>query len=205
MRSLALRSEYSNAAGLDMRCVICYIGTMSVGQFVRIFGIFAAALAIGCTSTGKVEKLSCDQKDWYELGRADGAKGATLDKFAAHKADCGDGFNAFWETMYTNGRNAGLVEFCAPENSYEMGRMGVAYHYVCPSTMEAAFLEGYRRGQQARELEIANQKLDAEIDELIAKLTQAGDQYEKRQIASELDDLRKTRAKNERALESIDN
>ncbi len=176
-----------------------------MGQILKISGLGVLLFALGCTTASKVEKLSCDQKDWYELGRTDGAKGATLDQLAGKKAECKDGFNAYWETMYNNGRNAGLVEFCAPENSFEMGRMGIAYHYVCPSTMEAAFLEGYRKGQQARDLEIANQKLDAEIDMLIAKLSGAGDQYEKRQIASELDDLRKTRAKNERNLENIQN
>jgi hypothetical protein len=178
---------------------------MSVGQILKISGIALVFFAVGCSSAGKVEKLSCEQKDWYEIGRTDGAKGATLDIFNQRKGECADGFSAYWETMYNNGRNAGLVEFCAPENSFELGRMGIAYHYVCPSTMEAAFLEGYRKGQKARELEIANQKLDAEIDALLTRLANENNQYEKREIASELDDLRKTRAKNERNLENISN
>lgn len=181
---------------------------MNVGQNLKLSILPIAVLLLGvtgCSSSTKVEKLSCDQKDWYELGRTDGAKGATLDKFSVQKSECKAGFDAAWETMYTNGRNAGLVEYCAPENSFELGRMGIAYLYVCPSTMEPEFLTGYRKGQQARDLEIANQKLDAEIDELIAKLTSTSGQYEKRQIASELDDLRKTRAKNERTLGKISN
>lgn len=179
-----------------------------MGQILKVSILPIAVLFLGvagCSSSTKVEKLSCDQKDWYELGRTDGAKGATLDKFSVQKSECKAGFDAAWETMYTNGRNAGLVEYCAPENSFELGRMGIAYYYVCPSTMEPEFLTGYRKGQQARDLEIANQKLDAEIDELIAKLTSTPGQYEKRQIASELDDLRKTRAKNERTLGNISN
>jgi hypothetical protein len=179
---------------------------MSVGQILKLFILGALAAAItACSSSAKEEKLSCEQKDWYEVGRHDGASGSTLDKLKGHKASCDAGFNSGWETMYTNGRNAGLVEYCAPENSFELGRMGIAYNYVCPSTMEPEFLAGYRKGQQARDLEIANQKLDAEIDMLIAKITSANNQYEKRKLASELDDLRKTRTQNERRLDNISN
>lgn len=151
------------------------------------------------------EKVTCDQRDWYESGRRDGAQGATLDKLAQYKRECGGDFNAFWETMYTNGRNAGLVEYCAPENSFELGRMGIAYLYVCPSTTEQDFLVGYRKGQQARKIELENQRLDSEIDSLLSRLNTSNTQYEQRKLASELEQLRKTRARNDRDLNKVSN
>lgn len=160
-------------------------------------------LAAGCA--GRAEKVSCDARDWYETGRRDGSQGATMDRLVNYKRECGDQFAAFSETMYTNGRNAGLVEYCAADNSYELGRMGIAYHYTCPSTMEPDFLAGYRRGQEARKLEMENQKLDSEIDALLAKLNGESSQYSRREIASELEQLRKTRAKNEKDLGKISN
>ena len=171
---------------------------MSVGKIAIL--ILSTVFVAGCGSSSKSAKLSCEQKDWYELGRHDGAQGATPDRISEYKKDCNDGFNAFWETMYSNGRNAGLVEFCHPENSFELGRMGITYRYVCPSTMEPDFLAGYRNGQKARQIEIENQKLDAAIDAMVAKIARADSTYEKRQLASELQDLKKERAKNEREL-----
>lgn len=168
-----------------------------------IVGFVLIGLISACAS--KPEKATCERRDWYETGRRDGSQGATLDRMANYKKECGGQFAAFSETMYTNGRNAGLVEYCSPENSYELGRMGIAYLYVCPSTMEPEFLSGYRRGQDARKLEVENQKLDAEIDALLAKLNAEQSQYSRREIASELEQLRKTRAKNEKDLNKTDN
>ncbi len=161
------------------------------------------ALSLGCAS--KPEKSTCDQRDWYETGRRDGAQGAPLDRLAAYKAECKSKFAEFSETIYTNGRNAGLVEYCAPDNSYELGRMGLPYLYVCPSTTENDFLSGYRRGQEARKIETQNQKLDAEIDTLLSRLNNEESNYTRREIASELEQLRRVRTKNDRELNKIAN
>lgn len=166
-------------------------------------GFLLVGLISACA--GRPEKASCDARDWYETGRRDGSQGATLDRLSGYRRECGAQLAAFSETMYTNGRNAGLVEYCAPDNSFELGRMGIAYHYTCPSTMEPEFLTGYRRGQEARKLEMENQKLDAEIDALLSKLNSESSQYSQREIASELEQLRKTRAKNEKDLNKISN
>lgn len=175
---------------------------MGVGSFSRILSVILF-LCLGACTTTKPDKLTCGERDWYEAGRRDGSQGATLDRLSQYKRECAGEFNGFWETMYTNGRNAGLVEFCAPDNAYELGRMGIAYMYVCPSTVEPDFLAGYRRGQDARKLEIENQKLDAEIDNVSAKLNQSETDYQRRELASELEELKKTRAQNEKDLTKI--
>lgn len=168
---------------------------------LSLIATISMALA-GCTTTPATKQTSsCEQKDWYEIGRHDGAQGTTLDAVNKYREQCPAEFSSNIETMYTNGRNAGLIEYCAPENAHELGRMGLSYKYVCPSTTEPEFLAGYRRGEAARKLEIENQKIDHEIDLLLAQLN-AGDtdQYRKRELASEIDSLRKERARNERQL-----
>ncbi len=170
-------------------------------RFVFCFAFIG--LISGCA--GKQEKASCEQRDWYESGRRDGSQGATLDRLANYKKECGSQFSSFSETIYINGRNSGLVEYCAPSNSYELGRMGIAYFYVCPSITEPEFLTGYRRGQAARKLEIENQKLDMEIDTLLSKLNGEPSTYARREIASALEDLRKARAKNDKNLNKYSN
>lgn len=174
-------------------------------QILRAVHLSVCLMVFVAGCANRTEKASCDARDWYETGRRDGSQGATLDRLASYKRECGEQLAAFSETMYTNGRNAGLVEYCAADNSFELGRMGIAYHYTCPSTMEPDFLAGYRRGQEARKLEIENQKLDAEIDALLAKLNSESSQYSRREIASELEQLRKSRAKNEKDLSKVSN
>lgn len=170
---------------------------------LAFFISLAALVAAGCSSTP--EKPACEQRDWYESGRRDGSQGAPLDRLASYKLECGAEFSGFWETMYTNGRNAGLVEYCSSENSFELGRMGIAYLYVCPSTTEGDFLAGYRRGQRARQLEIENQRLDQEIDTLLSRINAENSKYARRELASELDQLRKLRSQNEKNLNKISN
>jgi len=149
------------------------------------------------------DKPACAQADWYELGRLDGAQGSPADRFTQHQKECAKNFNAEWETMYNNGRNAGLVEYCDPKNAYELGRMGVTYYYVCPSTVEPQFLTGYRKGQQTRDIELQNQKLDEKIDQVTQKLTQTTSSNEVDELKVQLEELKQTRAKNEQELSKI--
>lgn len=177
---------------------------MGRGVLAFILFVSGAVLVAGCVSTKPVaQKSACDQTDWYEIGRRDGSQGSPTNKLTQHQKECSDKFSGDMETMYTNGRNAGLVEYCDPQNGYELGRMGVAYYYVCPSTVEPQFLSGYRRGQEARDLEQQNQKLDEQIDQLAQKLVTVNNTSEQEEVASQLDELKKTRAENEQKLNKI--
>jgi hypothetical protein len=180
-------------------------------SFIKSTGVPLLALVLGfaltaCSSVQKApepEKATCEQADWYELGRRDGSQGTPTDRLTAHQKECAKLSNPDWETIYTNGRNAGLVEYCDPKNAYELGRMGVAYYYVCPSTVEPPFLAAYRKGQQAREIEIANQKLDDQIDQLGQKLVASDSANEKKDIEKQIDELKAARAKNDQELSKI--
>jgi hypothetical protein len=170
---------------------------------IALIGALGVALATGgCAS--KTEKVSCQQRDWYEIGRRDGAQGASLDRLKQYKQECGGDFSPNWETVYVNGRNAGLVDYCMPENAFELGRMGISYLYVCPSTVEPRFLAAYRRGQQARKLELKQKELDTQIDSITQRLLRAdGGTYESRELSSQLDQLKKLRAANQRQRDKI--
>lgn len=162
-------------------------------------GLFTILAA--CTSTP--DRVSCAQRDWYENGRHDGAQGATLDRLAKYKAECGNEFISSFESLYTNGRNAGLVEYCTPENAFQLGRMNISYMYTCPSTVEEQFLTAYRKGQEARQLEVANKKIDAKIDENLGRMNSAENKAERRELASEIEELKRKRAQNEKTLDKV--
>ena len=84
-----------------------------------------------------------------------------------------------------------------------MGHMGVHYYSVCPSTVEPPFLAQYRKGQDARNLEMQNHKLDSKISDLAQKILRSYDSYEQREITSEMEQLKQLRAKNEHDLQQI--
>lgn len=170
----------------------------------NLSALFLLFSLTACVSDPKVaDKPVCAATDWYELGRLDGAQGSPVDRFKAHQNRCPKDFRADWETMYTNGRNAGLVEYCDPHNAYELARSGVEYFYVCPSTVEKPFLASYEKGKQAREIELKNQKLDEEIDQLTNRLAQSSTSGEQDELSSTLAELKKARAKSEQELSKI--
>lgn len=162
----------------------------------------AIFLSTACSSL-KVEQASCEQADWYELGRRDGSQGSPSDRLNQQRKACGKSFRADWESMYINGRNAGLVEYCEPRNAYELGRMGVAYLYVCPSTVEPQFISAYRKGQTAHDLEIESKRLDMQIDQLAQKLLLANNKYDQKELSDEMSELKKVRAQKEKELSKI--
>lgn len=177
---------------------------MSVRNSKNLILATLAVLFTACTTTPKdADRPVCGKADWYELGRLDGSQGSPTDRLSQHKKDCANDFLADWETMYTNGRNAGLVEYCDPKNAYELGRMGGTYYYVCPSIVEPQFLSEYRKGQQARELAMKNQKLDEQIDQLAARLAHAASTQEQDELTSRLEELKKSRAKNEEQTKAV--
>lgn len=172
---------------------------------LKILFVVALAMVItaGCATPGK--RVACAERDWYETGRRDGMQGRPVTRLDQFKVACEGSVYSDWETMFVNGHNAGLVEYCAPDNAFELGRMGLAYQYVCPSTVEEKFLAGYRRGQKARDLESANQRLGVKIENVVAELDGAADGYERRLLSSELSQLRSERARVERQLNRISN
>lgn len=188
-----------------MQCVLGYDKAQMPSFYKRSCFILVTCLALlalsGCISA--LEKPSCAQMDWYEIGRSDGAQGMGLEALAKHKETCGESFSANGETIYINGRNSGLVEYCSEENGFDMGRMGVLYTYVCPSTMEPQFLAQYEKGQNARMLEMENAKLDARIAMIFQRLNIAQSNGEKADLNFELKTIQRLRAQNSKTLETM--
>jgi hypothetical protein len=177
---------------------------MSFINSVRLSLTLGAIFALTGCATSKADKAAaCAQKDWYEIGRRDGAQGKTEDRLAQYRKDCRMAEEGQWTAMYTNGRNAGLVEYCAPDNAFELGRAGISYLYVCPSTVEPGFLQSYRRGQQARAFEIRSQELDAKISTVNTRLLQTQSDFERHRLTSELNALKKSRTEIARGLASV--
>lgn len=155
--------------------------------------------AAACTSPAT--QYPCENYDWYEIGRRDGASGAVLERLDRYRNSCPRAFDSQSESMYRNGRNAGLVEYCTGRNGFELGRMRVTYNSVCPSTAENEFLKSYSKGETARQLELENQRLTAEIERLQeTNLTAQASPQERDKIDAQIDDLKKKRSDNDQQI-----
>ncbi|MGE4131349.1 MAG: DUF2799 domain-containing protein [Bdellovibrionales bacterium] len=169
---------------------------------IRITFLTICVIGLGACAS-KPEKPTCEARDWYELGRRDGAQGSSTEQLHRYATDCRKAAAAEWETMYTNGRNAGLVEYCSPDNGYELGRMGHTYLYVCPSTVEPQFLSSYRRGQRVRDLEISSKKISSKIETVAEQINRSQNQFERLKLTSELAKLEAERSQVEKKLDTI--
>jgi hypothetical protein len=156
-------------------------------------------ISISCVS-GSTDRATCEQQDWYELGRRDGAEGIPAARLADRQKQCSKSFNPRWEAMYANGRNAGLVDYCDGRNAYELGKSEVPYFSVCPSTVEQKFLAAYHRGQDSRNIELQNQMLDNEINDLTQRIIDSKSDVEVHDLQGQLTELRSRRVQNEREL-----
>lgn len=162
------------------------------------------ALGMGAGCTSQSERAACGARDWYELGRRDGSQGLGPERWQEYARQCPAGLGGDSETVYRNGRNAGLVEYCQPENAYELGKMGLAYGYVCPSTMEPQFLTAYRKGQQTRTLQLRKRELDTRIQSVSERILRAGNGTDEwRRLTDELNELNRIRAANESELSQL--
>jgi hypothetical protein len=151
--------------------------------------------AAGCAS--RAERYGCSDKDWYELGRRDGVQGVPLARTDRYRQECPIDFTPENETMYANGRNAGLVEYCEAANGYDLGRMGLAYRGVCPVLSESDFLKEFRRGQAARQAELEKRKVETQISRLTEELDHTNNLDERAQLAEEIRTLRTMHAQSE--------
>jgi hypothetical protein len=151
--------------------------TLGLLKFSRYFVVLLAAVA--CTHGSKVDEAknsACANVDWYEIGRADGAIGLPLTKLADHQSRCSQTSQPVNTEFYTNGRNAGLIEFCTATGGLEAGKRGMDYDSsmlgeICPPNLAGPFLSNFAIGNQIHALEIKNSDLQSRIDDLTALMS----------------------------------
>ena len=167
-------------------------------KLVVLIIIFLAS----CTTPGP---QTCQEADWYELGRQDGAKGLAMEEnFHKRVKMCPKTSQQEILTLYINGRNAGLVEYCQPENGYELGKQGSPLKEVCPTDgTKNDFKEFYRKGERVRKLKEANQDLNRRISTLFEQVNRVAPP-QREGLDKELLQLRRIRASNNREVSQIE-
>lgn len=150
---------------------------MRIGNSNRnpvLFLLMAPALASvlfmqGCASLSQEE---CQVADWYSIGYEDGLQGRPAVRIGDHRKACAKHGITPDLNRYSDGRAAGLLQYCAPGNGYRLGRRGGAYAGVCPKHSESAFLDAYYAGRELHSLENHVRQLDHEVHARETELNQ---------------------------------
>ena len=140
------------------------------------------ALLSGCSTLSEQE---CRSADWYQLGIKDGQQGEPANLLDEHKESCTHYGVQPDESKYLAGREAGLKQYCQPENAFRTGMNGEEYKGVCPLDRDVTF-----RRNNAAALEVYNSKnkiadIDRKRDRLRSDL-----HYQERELDRLMDDAK---------------
>lgn len=166
--------------------------------------VFLLGLALGgCTlSTVKTAPSPCANLDWYEAGRSDGFLGYPISKLDHYRQRCDSTPHPVNVDLYTNGREAGLVEFCSPTGGLEAGKSQLPYEKVCPENLESSFMANYELGRRIQELEDENIELESRVNnlaELMSPSSGGGGS-----IRVQIEQLKARQAKNSQELDALE-
>ncbi|MBE9553221.1 MAG: DUF2799 domain-containing protein [Proteobacteria bacterium] len=112
------------------------------------------------------QAAACQATDWWALGFEDGVKGLRADYFGKYRRECAPHGVTANITLYLEGRDEGLYEYCKPQNGYRLGVDGRKYANACPPRLEGPFLDAHKDGLGLRERRTA-------VDNAAGRLSQA--------------------------------
>ena len=110
-------------------------------------------------SCATMDKSECRTADWHAVGFEDGAAGRPLTEIGRHRQACAEHGVTPDLNAWRGGHAEGARHFCNPANGFRQGRAGREYSGLCPSDLEAAFVDAHAAGRHLYDL-------DREIDRL---------------------------------------
>jgi hypothetical protein len=114
---------------------------------MRISFIMAVAVTAFVASCGLSEE-QCKQDDWAAIGKADGLRGASIDRIQAHVKSCAKHGISANQLQWKSGREVGLKTYCTPQSAYDVGRNGRNLNNVCPNADISALNAAHSKGRQ---------------------------------------------------------
>ncbi|MCY4143586.1 MAG: DUF2799 domain-containing protein [Gammaproteobacteria bacterium] len=162
--------------------------TIVVGAAAGLVIVSCLMFVYGCASMSHTD---CYYTDWYAKGVIDGTNGEAMSRFTRYVSDCSKYAITPDRQDYTDGRLKGLESYCTRENGYYSGRYGREYKHVCPGTLEADFLSGYRPGSRLDEAESRIESINSSIaskNRRIERLNAEIDKFETELLDEDTDD-----------------
>lgn len=172
---------------------------ISLHFFLILF--FSSSLLSGCTA---MPKQSCHEIDWFELGRRQGAFGKKLERPEKLVKTCNLSQLPQIESVYRNGHQAGLADYCMPDNGFQMGHAGYEYSSACPEALESEFQLAFSSGRKAFELEYSDQQLKEKVEKTLKDLAKPNIEKNKKiALEKELKELKQSRRETRKKLSTI--
>jgi len=127
---------------------------------------FFGLVVLFFTACAQTAPVACQEVDWYELGRQDGAKGHTGENLKGRRqvtAVCEDSDPSLNEAFYNNGFDAGVAQYCSPQNGFELGHAGLAVADICPPLAREDFTQHVEQGRRLAQIENEKQNIDTRL------------------------------------------
>lgn len=163
--------------------------------------VTAAALMLGVAALSGCETMSegqCLAGDWTGQGYRDGQGGQLSSRLDSHAQACARHGVTPDAGAYVAGWRQGVIQFCRPENGFEVGRRGTAYNGVCSGLHEERrFLAAYEDGRVVHEAEAAVSSARSSVDTEASRLAELDDKIA--YFEREARDMRKTEQERTRA------
>ncbi len=95
-----------------------------------------------------MNQSECIHADWQLIGQADASKGVHSSILDEYRSDCAEYAVVPAREAYHQGYQQGLKQFCTGSSGFFYGKKGGKYQGICPTSLEADFLEGYNPGYE---------------------------------------------------------
>jgi hypothetical protein len=135
---------------------------MKLKALALVVAIAGFAALTGCETMSAEE---CAVADWRALGYQDAAARGSS-RFADRAESCAERGIQADNAAYGAGMEAGMYQFCRPENGFAFARGGNSFSGACPSELAQDFSIAFQDGQRVRASEQALQNALNEVSRL---------------------------------------
>ncbi|MDW6025677.1 DUF2799 domain-containing protein [Mesorhizobium sp. BAC0120] len=153
-------------------------------MIAALAGVLVSGLtAVSCQTLNQAE---CQTASWYDLGQRDGLEGQPVTQVARHLEACGEYGLPVDNASWRRGWEAGIRQYCVPENGLNLGLSGSGQNSSCPADLAQAFMNAYAVGQRVHDARAERSRVEAELNDLNGKMVEAKSQEERSALSSQV-------------------
>lgn len=156
--------------------------------------LLAATIVLSLASCATMSPEECKSANWRDVGHRDGLNGKPLSLLSTRASDCAESNVRVDNAAYLRGRDAGLRNFCQPENAAQFGLNGGNYEGVCPPQIDGEFRRQFQLGRNVYVYRSEVNQIDSSIQSKEQRLrTLDRDENKRVRDANNEDDRRRAR------------
>lgn len=151
---------------------------------LSLFFLFSLIVLFFTACAHKEQKI-CQELDWYEIGRQDGASVKENKSRRPIAAVCEDSDQSLSEALYNNGFDSSIATRCTQKNGFALGIANEPPKAnLCPPLLHDEFLASYKQGQRYREIQNEKNNIQSKISNIESALKNSSLELAKRGLMS---------------------